>query len=422
MPEQKELLFMGKSCSHCGKETPKLTEVDSKLLCDGCFDSLYFYCSKCGKYKDKKVKHIVRDSGGYGKVVCKDCFNDFYSHCEHCGYGCKKADARMLEGHSYCFHCYDQMFVCPSCNRRLFKENYYDAGLCRKCWEDERRAINPDHLAKAPLEFQGKGPHFYGIELEVEVDEQLDRRPAYAKRILKLLNGFIICKHDGSIKDANTGRVIGFEIVTVPASEEVQKEKWNIFFDNLPKGLRSYDTKTCGLHIHCARQPLTPLQIAKMLLFVNSKENVSFITTIAGRPPNTFCKIQDKQYRDARVISQEHRYEALNLSNKATVEFRIFRGTLKRESMFKSLEFCAALIQFCGRGNFSIKDCRQVDKFIEYVKLHKKDYLHLWAFICARWFREETKLTQMMGFPLPDKPAEIEVYNNEPNPEIRENI
>jgi len=272
------------------------------------------------------------------------------------------------------------------------------------------------------LKFQGKGPYFYGIELEVEVDEKLDRRTVYAKNILKLMGDFIIVKHDGSIKDLNTGKVIGFEIVTVPASEEAQKEKWNLFFDNLPKGLRSYDTKTCGLHIHCSRQPLTQLTIAKMLLFVNSKENAPFITTIAGRPPNQFCKIQDKCYQDASPKYPKDRYEALNLYNRDTVEFRIFRGTLKRESMFKSLEFCAALIQFCERGNHSIKDCRQVDKFLEYVKLHKKDYLHLWAFICARWFREESKLTQMMGFPLPDKPAEIEVYNNEPNTEIRENI
>ena len=423
MSEQRELIFMGKVCSHCGKESAKMTEVQGKLLCDYCLNSLYFYCSKCKVYKPKNSRRSIRDSGGYGKVVCITCFEDFFTPCEHCGYGCKKADGRRWDNHNYCNNCYDNMFVCSSCNQRLFKENHYDAGLCRHCWEDERKAINQDHLAKAPLDFQGKGPNFYGIELEVETDERLDRRTVYAKKILKLFGRFVIIKHDGSIVDKN-GRNVGFEIVTVPASQEVQKEKWNDFFNNLPKGMRSYDTSTCGLHIHCSRKPLTPLTIAKMLLFMNSRDNLPFIKVIAGRDANKYCKIQDKTYKDASPRLPHDRYEALNLANAATVEFRIFRGTLKRESLFKSLEFCAALVQFCSFGSnyYSIKDCRKVDKFLEYVKLHKKDYLHLWAFICARWFSEESKLTQIMGFPLPDKPAEVEEYNHEPNPEIRNNV
>ena len=421
MSEQKELIFTGKSCSNCGKEMPNMVEIGNKLFCNNCLHHLFFCCSKCLKCKNKLEKHTVRESGGYGKNVCDSCFGDFYVSCDHCGYGSKKSNICFLNGNKYCDVCYNRMFVCVSCNQRCFIEQQYEIGICHKCWEDERKAINPDHLAKAPLEFQGKGPYFYGIELEVEVNEQLDRRATYAKRILKLFDRFVIIKHDGSIKDKN-GRIVGFEIVTVPASEEVQKQKWGQFFDNLPKGLRSFDTSTCGLHIHCSRKPLSPLTIAKMLLFVNDNQNISFITAIAGRHANQFCKIQDKKYKDAWIMSSEYRYEALNLSNKATVEFRIFRGTLKRESLFKSLEFCAALIQFCSGGNYSIKDCRQVDKFLEYVKLHKKDYLHLWAFICARWLKEENKLTKIMGFPLPDKPAEIEEHNNEPNLEIRNNL
>jgi len=68
MSEQAELLFMGKSCSHCGKEASKLTEVKGKLFCDDCFSILYFYCSKCKEYKSKNERHTVRDSGGYGKI------------------------------------------------------------------------------------------------------------------------------------------------------------------------------------------------------------------------------------------------------------------------------------------------------------------------------------------------------------------
>ena len=422
MSRQTELNFMGKTCSHCGTEAGRLTEADSKLFCPPCLSTLYFLCNTCKDFHVVSSRKIVRAEGGYGKLLCPKCFDETNVLCAHCGYGCKKADSRQFQNQTYCNICYDSMFTCVSCQQRLFKDRLYDSGLCQQCWTDERRAINTDHLAKAPLEFKGNGPLFYGIELEVECDEKLNRRAVYAKDILKLFGGFVITKHDGSIKDPATGRVVGFEIVTVPASREYQREKWNYFFDNKPKGLRSFDTTTCGLHFHVSRIALTQLQIAKMLLFVNHESNQPFITMIAGRGPNNYCKIQSKAYKDARRGCQhQDRYEALNLHNKDTVELRIFRGTTKRESFFKSLEFYDCLIHFCGNGVASIKDCTRVDKFIEYVKLHKKDYLHLWAFICARWLREENKLTKLMGFPLPDKPAEVEEYNHEPNPQLRTN-
>jgi len=159
-----------------------------------------------------------------------------------------------------------------------------------------------------------------------------------------------------------------------------------------------------------------------MLLFVNTQENIRFVTTIAGRPPNTYCQIKEKTYKSADPRQMQDRYEALNLANKATVEFRIFRGTLKRESLFKSLEFCDALIHFCKDCSVNVSDTRRVDKFIEYVKLNSKEWPHLWAFICARWLGIENKLTKQYGFPLAPSPAEVETYNNEPNPERRADV
>lgn len=417
MSKQTELNFTGKCCCHCGLVPERLTEVNEKLWCPSCLQTFFSKCSHCHNFKPMGERKSIRDTGGYGKVVCGLCFVDYYNQCEHCNYGSKKSDIRQWEGHSYCSHCYDNMFVCVSCQRRQFHEQSADAGICRGCFEEERRIINPQHDAKIKLDFQGEGPHFYGIELEVECDEKINRRPQFAKQILKLFDGFVMAKHDGSIVDRN-GKNIGFEIVTVPASREIQYDKWNHFFDNLPKGLRSYDTKTCGLHVHASRNPLSQLTIAKILLFMNRKENIPFITTIAGRSANRYCQIKDKVFKDARYGTMD-RYEALNLVNKGTIEFRIFRGTLKRESLFKSLEFCDALIYFCKECSYSIRDCQKVDKFLEYVKLRKKDYIHLWAFICARWLRQENDLTRKMGFPLPDKPAEVESYNNEPNPELR---
>ena len=413
-----DILFAGKCCSLCGKEDVKVTEVDKNFWCNSCLFKKYFRCNDCHSYKLRKLRRSVRSSGGYAKIVCPQCFDERYVTCQHCGHGTTISKTHKYENITYCRSCYTSMFECVVCRKRCFPEQFCPGGICRQCYEDERRAINPDHAARAPMDFQGKGPHYYGIELEVEVDERIERRATIAKKILGIFGGFVITKHDGSLTDGN-GRNIGFEIVTVPASKEVQVEKWNLFFDNLPKGLRSYDTKTCGLHIHCSRKPLSMLTIAKMLLFVNNPENTKFIQTIAGRSANRYCQVHKKSLRDVR--RPHDRYEALNLINKSTVEFRIFRGTLKRESLFKSLEFCDALTHYCMECFCNFSDSKRVDKFLEYVKLHKKEYLHLWAFLTARWYKIENDLTKKMGFPLPENPAEMESYNNEPNPEIRQN-
>lgn len=415
---QNELDFVERTCAQCGKIEPALTNVNNTYFCLRCLNQYFFRCGDCNVWKSRTIAFNVRTSGGYGKLICPACTDKQYTKCDRCQYYSDKKSFRRHDNHTYCVYCFEDMFTCVGCHQRLFRENYFDAGLCHRCYDEERRIITP-HDTRAPMEFRGKGPHFFGIELEVECDEKVDRRANFARKILSIFNGFAITKHDGSIKDKN-GNVIGFEIATVPASKQVQMEHWNAFFDDKPKeGLRSYDTQTCGLHIHCSRQPLTQLTIAKMLLFVNSKENAYFITMIAGRPANHYCKISEKTLKDVRY--SKDRYEALNLTNRGTVEFRIFRGTLKRESLFKSIEFCDALIHFCGNCNYSVADSRRVDKFIEYVKLNSKEWPHLWAFICARWLGVENKLTKQYGFPLSDKPAEMDNYNNEPNPARQEN-
>jgi len=124
-----------------------------------------------------------------------------------------------------------------------------------------------------------------------------------------------------------------------------------------------------------------------MLVFVNDANNKGFIECIAGRTANNYCKIQKKKHGDAQRPGHQHedRHEAINLMNPHTIEFRIFKGTLKRQSFFKALEFCDALIHFCLLGQNSIKHCRSVKNFIQYVDENKKTYPHLWAFICVKF-------------------------------------
>jgi hypothetical protein len=131
-----------------------------------------------------------------------------------------------------------------------------------------------------------------------------------------------------------------------------------------------------------------------MLVFLNDEANKEFVECIANRTANKYCKIYKKDLKDTMAMPtgrNEDRHEALNLQNSHTVELRIFKSTLKRESFFKALEFTDALIHFCMCGNHSISHCRSVDNFIAYVEQRKHDFPHLHAFILARWLEAEKK-------------------------------
>ncbi len=80
-------------------------------------------------------------------------------------------------------------------------------------------------------------------------------------------------------------------------------------------------------------------------------------------------------------VKREHnRYEAINLQNGRTVEFRIFKGTLKEATFFMSLEFVDAVVEYCAPGNHSVADMIGVEKFKAFVAENKKRWPNLHSF------------------------------------------
>ena len=58
-----------------------------------------------------------------------------------------------------------------------------------------------------------------------------------------------------------------------------------------------------------------------------------------------------RKVRDKRDCSG--RYQAVNLQNTNTVEFRVFRGTTNRVTLLASIEFVDALIMYCKSHELS---------------------------------------------------------------------
>lgn len=120
-------------------------------------------------------------------------------------------------------------------------------------------------------------------------------------------------------------------------------------------GYRSHQTSTCGLHIHVNRSCLGDTHdeqedvISHILFFVEthwaellkfSRRSEYSMNRWAARYgfEKTGREILDKAKK-----GNNGRYAAVNLMNWATIEFRLFRGTLKYNTLIATLELVNAI-------------------------------------------------------------------------------
>lgn len=208
----------------------------------------------------------------------------------------------------------------------------------------------------------------FGVELEVDfgADATYDQRLAVtdvAQAVTDAAEGRIYCKHDSSLRGG------GFEIVTHPASlaYHTYQFRWaNVMRLCSKAGLKSHDTETCGLHIHVGRAGLGDSPEARnetaaklvLLAHVLREPLTKFSRRKAERLDN-WAKFPDlpsparlANATNASLVEMaletedDGRYQAVNLTNSATVEFRIFRGTLKRDTLVAALQLVSNLCQY----------------------------------------------------------------------------
>lgn len=186
---------------------------------------------------------------------------------------------------------------------------------------------------------------FLGIELEVE--NKLDKIKNNSMAQL-IDSSHLYFKTDGSLSN-------GFEIVTHPLSFNWIQANSNKFKSMLTElkssGFNSYDSNTCGMHIHISKKSFGTWQLYRFMKFF--AENKDFIVSISQRKIDQLKKwanIEDNGneeliYKAKKKDGNSSRYCAINLQNHSTIEIRIFRGTLNYCSFMKNIEFVNAL--FC---------------------------------------------------------------------------
>ena len=290
-----------------------------------------------------------------GLSYCPDCFSTQTVVCADCGERFPSDANCGDEDHPLCEHCYDRgYFTCDRCGAVLpndqawyTREDEDDASpLCWDCYAKHNDAIHDYSFKPTPI-FYGDGPRYFGVELEIDGAGESD---ANARKLLTEGNRGaerIYCKHDGSLED-------GIEIVTHPMSLAYHMDimPWPEVIEKSRKlGYTSHQAGTCGLHVHVSRDAFGETEtkqntaIARLLFFVEKfwDELLKFSRRTQHQLDQWAARYGYKSepqdiLDDAKHKNHRCRYTAVNLTNKETVEFRLFRGTLKLNTFLATLQ------------------------------------------------------------------------------------
>jgi hypothetical protein len=367
--------------------------------------------------------------------IFESLFGDTFFKCHDCD---------TLEHEDRHTTCYDDYWVCESCASSYRYSDYQDTYITEDDWYDERDengdgddededqgSIGSYHssknrLGKIPSSFdQHKKPIYLGLELEMEIKDDYNRHEK-AEQLLDAIGmaqidgknyHYALCEGDGSLNH-------GFEMVTGYTGLDTHAKQLE-FFKTPFRGAKSHDTQTCGLHVHICKSDMSMLHCAKMILFINESTNQKLIRAIARRDGANYSKILNKKAsydwlknakngsKQGRILNlNRDRYEALNFQNEKTIEFRIFKGTLKYESIMASLEFTYATWWFCkdtGTNDLTI------EKFLDFISEpeNKKHTRFLRAYLKDKGFnipiKGIIKANPRHDAPRPLNPLEIAI-------------
>lgn len=281
-----------------------------------------------------------------------------------------------------------------------------------------------DYHSKPSFNLLGKSPYgiFFGVEVEVEVGRDDDDRDLEeiskekkAEHVSEALGSFAITKHDGSLN-------YGFEICTSPASVNFHETAWDKMFDeSVVKNLKGYGTTTAGMHVHISRDPLSSLQIGKMISFIHNPENAKFIRRIAQRDSNKyndFSKAKKTSCSHEKNLLNQARHTAVNLTNANTVEIRIFKSNLKKDSILRNIEFCAALVEFTWTSTRSIASAQSCKEFLRFVRSNRKFFPRLFSYLVKNKYIISSKINKYIGA---NKVLTLQKYQDEIE-KVRNNI
>lgn len=312
-------------CSHCGAVfgEKELTDFEGEMFCEACLSDLTTVCDCCG---DRIYRS--ESTGDSETVLCQDCYDYHYTTCTECGAIIHNDDAHYEEDsdYPYCGECYEKI---------------------------DSEAIKSYSYKPEPI-FYGSGVLFMGVELEIDKGGEDNDNAVAVLSVANRSAEHIYCKHDGSLNE-------GFEMVSHPMTLDYHANEMNwldVFDEAVSMDYRSHQTSTCGLHIHVNRSAFGDTDeqredvISRIVYFVENhwnellkfsrrtEENINHWASRYGI--STTAKDTYKNAKEKRL----GRYVAVNLENYHTIEFRIFRGTLRYKTFLATLQLVNEICRF----------------------------------------------------------------------------
>lgn len=209
-------------------------------------------------------------------------------------------------------------------------------------------SYSPTPRFYASLEDEKK-PAYLGFELEAG-GVSIEARNAIAKSISDDEETFYL-KKDASIPDH------GFELVSHPITLKWHKKlDWENILNSMSKsGMKSHNLgeEACGLHVHVSKNYLSSYKWLLIDWFI-SKYQAQFELIARRKETHWACfkKSNGQKIKDVFGKSK-NRYQAVNFENPNTVEFRLFRGTLKYSTFMATLEIVDALVHWARQLSIS---------------------------------------------------------------------
>lgn len=334
-------------CSSCNtyEYDCVFTEDTNEFYCNDCLHRIYC-CDDCGTYY---VNWSSIHTDNSNNVICNGCWdNGNYFHCDDCENIVDYDDAVSTSNGTYCSSCYEYNDHCEDDREDLSNwVHEYDYVPYMHFLGDDST-----HAFRIGMELEIMGGNGYDFCTETENIQD------------------IYLKNDGSLDDT------GIEIVTYPMSigyfmndlsltEILNTARSNSF--------TSHDNGSCGFHVHVDRNSLgkntidQKYTIAKLLLLFERffDEKLVKFSRRNSEQLNHWCKKSyinyDKNEDTVGVLYEkisekeryEGRYQAINLQNRNTIEFRIFRGSLKEQTIRAAVQFCEVLTNYAKNNDIN---------------------------------------------------------------------
>ena len=215
--------------------------------------------------------------------------------------------------------------------------------------------------------------------------------------------GTLVLERDGSLDPYH-----GIEAITDPLGYE----EWQTMGPALCQAVKhtdcvaytaSHEDYSYGIHITLARCYLSPLQEARMFLFMVAEENKDFIRVIAqrngiygarveiGKTPKIHQNIHTiggLGYGDGnkKKVLGAGRYTPINFKEHLA-EIRIFQATLHEPSFMKNLEFVWALVEWTRSTTGANWYHMDFVKWLGHRNKARKDYPNLYNYLLRPKYR-----------------------------------